>query len=201
MSILDLLNASFNPQYVNSVNYSNGLSKAISAVIKPGENKEGVSGAQNPSFGIKGRQPLTADTFQRSGEKEGTTFFMYKGRKLSKEDAQRKSHSDVEKHEAAHLAKAGKYATTGICIDKDSNGIAVSGHVGVSMPKLDKRNPDETIAHAKAVIASAEAPASFDELSDADRSVAAAGRATLAEAQSFKAQNKYNNADNPFRFA
>ena len=191
MSVLDLLNATFNPKYLNTLNYSKSLSETNGAKTQPSKSNGSIFGAQTPSFGIKGRAPLNADTFQRSEEQQ-VPYFEYKGQKLSKKDAQQKSYSDVYKHEAAHLSKAGKYATTGICIDFDGNGIATSGHVGVSMPKLNKANPKETIEHAEAVIASAEAPASFDELSDADKGVAASARSVLAQARSFeaKAQNK-----------
>lgn len=186
VSILNLLNATFNPQYLQQMNSSKNLSGSNGVKAQPKQN--GEKGNQTPSFGIKGREPLTADTFQRSGENQGT-YFEYKGQKLSKKEAQAKSYSDVYRHEAAHLAKAGQYATTGICIDYDKNGIATSGHVGVALPSLNKSNPDKTIKHAEAVIASAEAPASFDELSDADKNVAAAARSVLSEAQTLKSQN------------
>ena len=195
MSVLDLLNATFNSQYARTMNYSKGLSENNAVKEIPSQSSGNYKNAQVPSFGIKGREPLTADTFQRSGSgnEQGGMFFEYKGQKLSKEEAQKKSYSDVYKHEAAHLSKAGKYATTGICIDFDGNGIATSGHVGVSIPKLNKSKPNETIEHAKAVIASAEAPASFDELSDADKNVAAQARSVLSQAESFKAQQGKEN--------
>lgn len=169
-----MLNAVYgSPQTVKAMSAAN--QSAVSRMIA-NQNKQATPSFQGqnaglPNFGIKGREPLTQDMFE------------YKGEKLSKEDARKKSYDDVYKHEAAHLAKAGKYATTGICIDYDGNGFATSGHVGIAMPKLNKSNPKETIDHAEAVIASAEAPSGFDELSDADKNVAATARAVKAQAQ------------------
>ena len=144
--------------------------KSSKGLPKNGQS-EGVS---VPSFGIKGRKELTQDMFQ------------YKGETLTKEQVQAKTYSDVYKHEAAHLSKAGKYAASGINIHFDGNGFAVGGHVNIKMPTLNPDNLDQTIEHATAVIASAEAPASFDELSDADKNVAAKARAVKAQALSMK---------------
>lgn len=172
MAVFDILNAAFssksnNPSSVSGTDY-------FAAVAASGSEKSAKAGGKDatPSFGIKGKAPLTKDVFE------------YKGQKLSLEDAQKKSYADVYRHESAHLAKAGKYATSGIHIDFDGKGIAVSGHVDIAMPTLNKKNPKETIEHAEAVIASAEAPAGFDELSDADKNVAAQARAIKSQAQS-----------------
>ena len=139
----------------------------------------GVTGSETPSFGVKGREPLTQDMFE------------YKGQTLTKEETRRKSYEDVYRHEAAHKAAGGKYAGA-INIDFDGNGFATSGHVNIAMPTLDRNNLDETIAHATTVIASAEAPASFDELSDADRQVAAQARAIKAQALAMKGNQSAN---------
>lgn len=171
MAISDIINASFNKKYA-PVTGGEGFSAP--------KNSNGVSpkGNQTPAFGIKGREPLTHDMFE------------YKGQKLTREETKNKSYQDVYRHESAHLAAAGKYAASGINIDYDSNGFAVSGHVNVKMPTLNKADPDKTIEHARAVIKSAEAPASFDELSDADKSVASKARTVLSQALSLKGQNK-----------
>ncbi len=147
---------------------ANKASQTQSAVNPKSNGQQ--QGASVPHFGVKGRENLTQDMFQ------------YKGQVLSRDEVKKKSYSDVYKHESAHLSAAGKYATSGINIDFDGNGFATSGHVNVSMPKLDPNNLDETINHAETVIASAEAPASFDELSDADRNVASKARAVKAQA-------------------
>ena len=112
-------------------NNAGGTSRTKSSGQNNGQNQgQGIS---VPHFGIKGREPLTQDMFE------------YKGQKLTKEETRRKTYADVYKHEAAHLSKAGKYASTGICIDFDGNGFATSGHVGIKMPTLDPDNIEETI--------------------------------------------------------
>ena len=163
----------------NGGNNTNGYSRANQSqgtAQKP-QASQG-QGSSTPTFGIKGRTQPEKDMFQ------------YKGQTMTRDEVKTKSHDDVYKHEAAHLSKAGKYATTGICIDFDGNGFATSGHVGVSMPKLDPKNLKETINHADTVIASAEAPASFDELSAADRSVAAQARAVKSQALAMQGSQK-----------
>ena len=176
MSVLDLINASFNTNNYQAVQ---GRGRTSEPKANGGVTQKGN---QTPTFGIKGRVPLTQDVFD------------YKGQKLSKEEAKTKSYADVYRHESAHLAAAGKYAASGIHIDFDGNGIATGGHVNVKMPTLNRKNLDETINHAQTVIKSAEAPASFDELSDADKNVAAQSRAVLSQALALKGKN--NNKEN-----
>ena len=138
-----------------------------------GTTPQNGQGVTTPHFGVKGREPLTQDLFE------------YKGQKLTKEETRRKSYEDVYRHESAHKAAGGKYAGA-INIDFDGNGFATSGHVNIAMPTLNKDDLNGTIDHATTVIASAEAPASFDELSDADKQVAATARAIKAQALAMK---------------
>ena len=150
-------------------------------VSQKGKSDLPIQGASSyPLFGIKGKEPLTQDMFE------------YKGQRLTKSEAQEKSYSDVYRHESAHLAKAGRFATSGIHIDFDGNGMATSGHVNIAMPSLNPKNLQETIEHANTVIASAEAPAGFDKLSDADKSVAATARGVLAKAVAMKGKQDKN---------
>lgn len=181
MGISDIINASINKKYA-PVKGSGGSYAS--------KNNGGVSpnGNQTPTFGIKGKDTLTQDMFE------------YKGQKLTREETKNKSYQDVYRHEAAHLAAAGKYAASGINIDYDKNGFAIGGHVNVKMPTLNKANLDETVEHARAVIKSAEAPASFDELSDADKSVAAQARGVLAQALSMKGQSKNQKQGSKLNF-
>ena len=170
MSILELLHAAYGTGYVPQ--------KSTNGTVAP-KNVQGT-GTRNssdgiPKFGIKGKQPLTQDTYEYHGEKG-----------LTKEQVRIKSYNDVHRHEAAHLAAAGKYASSGIIIDFNGDGFAVGGHVNVKMPTLNRENPQETIEHAQTVIKSAEAPASFSELSDADKSVAASARSVLSQAIALK---------------
>lgn len=176
-SVIDIINAAYN---INGYNFS-GVAQKTPDTKNSKNGNAPKAGASVPSFGIKGREPLTQDMFE------------YKGQKMTRDEVKTKSYNDVYRHESAHLAAAGKYAASGIHIDFDGNGFATGGHVNVSMPRLDKNNLDETINHARTVIKSAEAPASFDELSSADRAVAAQSRAVLAQALSMKGSNKQNN--------
>jgi len=178
VSVFNLLNAVFGAQKpvnaISSVTENNGLPQQGEAGISPYANNNNKNN-NVPKFGIKGKQPLKEDMFE------------YKGQKMGLSAAKQKSYDDVYRHEAAHLAAAGSYATSGINIDYDGRGIATSGHVNIAMPKLNKNNPKETIKHAETVIASAEAPAGFDELSSADKSVAAQARAVKAQALNYMA--------------
>ena len=178
MSVLDLINASFNTRNYQAVQ---GRGRAYEP-----RNNGGITpkGNQTPTFGIKGGEPLTQDMFE------------YKGQKMTKEQVRSKSYADVYRHESAHLAAAGRYASSGIHIDFDGNGFATSGHVNVKMPTLNRDNLDETINHAQTVIKSAEAPASFDELSGADKAVAAQARGVLSQALALKGQNNNKQQGN-----
>ena len=192
MSIYDLLNAAFS---------KNGYVPQ-SAPLRAGEVPKNPNHGQQkvPSFGVKLRAPLEKDTFQHS-EKAGQPMVSYKGKTMTLEQARTKSFQEVDAHEQAHLSAAGQYAASGKVIDFDGNGIAVSGHVNIKMPHLDKSNPDETIKHAKTVMTAAKAPESFSELSDADLNVYAQASETLAKAEAFKAQqgnNPFAKDKNPF---
>lgn len=166
-----------------------GAGKTSSAKGHTGVAQGGQSKGETPTFGIQGRAPLTQDMFE------------YKGQTLSKSEVRKKSYDDVYRHEAAHLSAAGKYAASGIIIDYDGNGFATSGHVNINMPTINPDDLDGTIDHATAVIASAEAPASFDELSDADKNVAAKARAIKAEALAMRGnQAKGSGKHKPLNF-
>ena len=156
------------------------------SVSEKGKNGLPVQGASSyPSFGIKGKEPLTQD------------MFVYRGQQLTKSEAREKTYSDVNRHEQAHLSKAGKYATSGIHIDYDENGMATSGYVNIAMPSVNPKNLDETIKHAETVIASAEAPSAVSDLSDADKSVAASARRTKSIAFAMKSkQDKQGLGEN-----
>ena len=196
MSILDLINAAYNTQYVYSM-YNAGQK------IAPGSNVKGANSQKGavPSFGLKMRAPLTNDKFE-SSQSQGQKMYNYNGRKMTLAQAQEESYREVDAHEQAHLSAAGQYAASGKVINFNGDGIAVSGHVNIKMPHLDKSNPDETIKHAKQVMVAAKAPESFSELSDADLNVYAKASATLAQAESFKAQQSKNPfAKNPFEVA
>ena len=94
----------------------------------------------------------------------------------------RQRYNEIYSHEMAHKAAIGSLGGP-IQIDKDSNGVAFSGHVEVKMPTLNQQNPDETIDHAKMVINSALAPS---DPSNQDYKVASQAQKTLQEAKDVK---------------
>jgi len=103
----------------------------------------------------------------------------------------------VRKHELAHQSFSGRmasgspvYETT---TDKDGRLIITGGHQGINVPSsINEANSLKDInfakESAKLVIAGAEAPQSFDALSDADKNVAAKGRTLLAAAETAQAK-------------
>ena len=101
-----------------------------------------------------------------------------------KQDLIRKNYREIYNHEMAHKNTAGSLAGP-IVIEKNSEGIPVSGHVSIRMPKLNKQNPQETINHADIVIKSAMAPSNP---SKQDYKVANEAKKIKSEAESFKAK-------------
>ncbi len=170
MSILELLHAAYGTGYTPQKNTSGVVAPKDAKNTGTRSSSDGI-----PKFGIKGREPLTQDTYEYHGEKG-----------LTKEQVRTKSYNDVYRHESAHLAAAGKYASSGIIIDFNGDGFAVGGHVNIKMPTLDESNLDETIKHAQTVKKSATAPAAFSDLSDADKSVDAQASSVLAQAIALK---------------
>lgn len=134
--------------------------------------------------------PFSADFKTHFTKPLEQDVFEYKGQSLTLNQIREKSYKDVYRHEAAHLNAAGKYAASGIIIDYDKNGIATGGHVNIKMPTLNKNNIDETITHAETVYKAATAPSSFDELSTADKTVAAKSQNILQQAKQYKNTQK-----------
>ena len=104
---------------------------------------------------------------------------------ISKQDLIRKNYNKIYAHEMAHKSAGGTFAGE-ISIERNSEGIPVSGHVPIQMPVLDKSNPQKTIDHANVVIKAALAPG---DPSDQDYKVANQARQIKQQAQDYKAQN------------
>lgn len=96
----------------------------------------------------------------------------------------------VRAHEAAHLAAAGSYATSGPSYSyergPDGRRYAVGGEVGIDTSPV-RGDPEATIAKARQVERAALAPA---EPSGQDLRIAAAARATAQQAQLELAQQQ-----------
>ena len=62
----------------------------------------------------------------------------------AKQDLITKNYNHIYAHEMAHKNAGGSFAGA-ITIERNSDGIPVSGHVPIKMPVMDKRNPQRTI--------------------------------------------------------
>ena len=82
-------------------------------------------------------------------------MLLYNG--MSKQELINRNYNHIYNHEMAHKLAGGQFAGA-ISIERDENGIPVSGHVPITMPVLDKNNPQKTIDHANTVIRAALAP-------------------------------------------
>ena len=96
-----------------------------------------------------------------------------------------KNYNEIYSHELAHQRAGGSFAGN-IVIERNSEGIPVSGHVSIKMPTLDRNNPQATIDHANIVINSAMAPA---DPSAQDYKVANQARDIKQQAIAFKNNN------------
>ena len=103
-----------------------------------------------------------------------------------KQDLIRQNYNHIYAHEMAHKAAGGIYAGA-ISIEKNSEGIPVSGHVPIRMPVLNRNNPQQTIDHANTVIKGALAPS---DPSGQDYKVAAA--ASAVKNQAIGVKNRLN---------
>lgn len=102
-----------------------------------------------------------------------------------------RNYNRIYNHELAHKLAGGQYAGE-ISIEKDSNGIPVSGHVPIKMPILDRKNPQSTINHANIVINAALAPS---DPSPQDYKVADAAQQVKTKAIEIKNKNTGNKLD------
>jgi hypothetical protein len=110
---------------------------------------------------------------------------------ISKQDLIRKNYNEIYAHEMAHKSAGGAFAGA-ISIERNSEGIPVSGHVPIQMPTLDKNNPQKTIDHANVVIRAAMAP---NDPSAQDYKVANQARQIKSKAEDIKSKgvgNKLN---------
>ena len=106
----------------------------------------------------------------------------------AKQDLINRNYNHIYAHEMAHKAAGGVYAGN-ISIERNAEGIPVSGHVPIKMPVLNKQNPQQTIDHANTVIRAALAP------SDQDYKVANQASQIKMQALAFKAKHQGNKLD------
>ncbi len=106
------------------------------------------------------------------------------GTSPAKQELINKNYNEIYAHEMAHKI-AGGHLAGGIVIERNSDGIPVSGHVDIKMPALNSENPQKTIDEANIVIRSAMAPV---DPSAQDYNVASKARSIKSEASALKAK-------------
>ncbi len=110
---------------------------------------------------------------------------------LSKQELIDRHYNHIYAHEMAHKMAGGSFAGN-ISIERNSEGIPVSGHVPIKMPVLDKTNPQKTIDHANVVIRAALAPG---DPSAQDYRVANQAEQIKMQAIAFKASHQGKKLD------
>lgn len=110
---------------------------------------------------------------------------------LSKQDLITRNYNHIYNHEMAHKIAGGSFAGD-ITIERNSEGIPVSGFVPIKMPVLNKSNPQQTIDHANTVIRAALAPS---DPSTQDYKVARQAEDIKMQAIAFKAKHQGNKLD------
>ncbi len=110
---------------------------------------------------------------------------------LSKQELITRNYNHIYAHEMAHKIAGGSFAGN-ITIERNSEGIPVSGFVPIKMPVLNKANPQQTIDHANIVIRSALAPG---DPSDQDYKVANQAQNIKMQAIAFKAEHQGEKLD------
>ena len=110
---------------------------------------------------------------------------------MSKNDVIAKNYNHIYSHELAHKNAGGQFAGA-ISIERNADGIPISGHVPISMPVLDVNNPQKTIDHADTVIRAALAPA---DPSGQDYRVASEAAQIKMQAQAIKNQHTGRKLD------
>jgi len=110
---------------------------------------------------------------------------------LSKQELITRNYNHIYAHEMAHKMAGGSFAGA-ISIEKNADGIPVSGHVPIKMPTLNKNNPQQTIDHANTVIRAALAPG---DPSAQDYKVAQQAEQIKMQALAFKASHQGKKLD------
>ena len=154
---------------------------------------------QNDSLISFNQDQLQADSFVRQNNNFETSP---SGKMISKNDKEkmRAREDEVRRHEQAHQAAGGAFAGSP-SYEYNEYGYIQNGHVNISMPSVNKENPELSKSQAEIVKKSALAPSGFSELSDADLSVAAQAESIISESDKLineKRDEKNQTSTNPF---
>jgi len=165
--------------------------------------QRGAIGAVNPAVYNKSAiSPISSVSSEH--EEKNDMFLSSDGNKASKQAAfgsyEQKinaQNSLVIRHEEAHFAASGPQASGSPVYntktDKDGRQIIFGGHQNINIPGAVNANAPLSIINRVIMAAGfaargAVAPQSFDELSDADKNVAAISNGILSQAETAKAQ-------------
>jgi hypothetical protein len=110
---------------------------------------------------------------------------------VAKQELINRNYNHIYAHEMAHKTAGGSFAGA-ISIERNADGIPVSGHVPIKMPVLNKANPQQTIDHANIVIRAALAPG---DPSAQDYRVAAQAESIKMQALAFKSSHQGQKLD------
>ncbi|HSA06557.1 MAG TPA: hypothetical protein P5556_05215 [Candidatus Gastranaerophilales bacterium] len=149
-------------------------------------------------------EPAQKIGYGNNQENQQSLFFNESGQPAQKEKAFipyenkiKTQNALVKRHEEAHKSGAGPQASGSPVYetktDQDGREIITGGHQMINVPSLinptaSREQIEKTKEAAQYTIKGAEAPAGFDELSAADRSVAEKGRAVLSSAKAAMAE-------------
>lgn len=97
-----------------------------------------------------------------------------------------RQYSEIMSHEQAHASAAGSLGG-GIHIQYDGNGVAVAGHVPISIPGLDRQNPETSYKNYSVVRSAALAPG---DPSGQDMAVASTAQSLMGQAQVLMSRKK-----------
>lgn len=96
------------------------------------------------------------------------------------------SYAHILGHEQAHQSAAGGFGG-GINIQYDGNGVAIAGHVPISIPGLNAQDPESSMRAYSTIRGAALAPS---DPSGQDMSVAAHAQSLMGQAQVLMGQKK-----------
>jgi hypothetical protein len=142
--------------------------KPLSGSIPAHVSACGCGGSHGPDFD---HAAIVAN-----GGNPGAEFERFKARQ----------YADILSHEQAHQSAAGSLGG-GVHIQFDGNGVAVSGHVPIAIPGLDRQNPEISYKSYNTVRSAALAPG---DPSGQDCAVASQAQSLMGQAQVLMAQKK-----------
>ena len=121
-----------------------------------------------------------------STQQQGNTQSQANARHEQIRAQKQQRYNEVYQHELAHKQAAGSLGGN-IVIEQDADGWVTGGHVNITVPGLDNKNPEKTVEQAETVIRAALAPS---DPSGQDYKVAAEAKAVLQAANEQIEQNK-----------